>query len=151
MTFHVGQRVVCVDDNWPIGQCICDEEAFPLKIGAVYTVRDLDSKKTYLRIRVHEFIRQNPCGFERHYDWPFRATRFRPLEEKPERIAIFREIARGITEGRPIIPDNEKVDHLVHLSAVADLHSFSIHNRNGKSRGFEPKLFQKPLNFIAVL
>lgn len=139
MTFHIGQRVVCVDVD---ERCSC-HAAPPLTKHAIYTVSWAGSDGVHGPIdciKVSGFV----------WKVALAADRFRPLEEKPERIAIFREIARGITEGWPIIPDNEKVDHLIHLSAVSDLHGFSIHNGNGKSRGFEPKLFQQPLNLLTM-
>lgn len=79
--FHVGQKVVCVDDrfrNVSIDQGI--------RKGQIYTVRWVGNYRHYVDgdfygIKLMELYRGNDDGPEGYgaVDMPFRASRFRPL------------------------------------------------------------------------
>ena len=81
--FHIGQRVVCVDDtfkNVSIDQGI--------RAGQEYTVRWVGNYRHYIDgdfygIKLVEIDRGNDDGPEGYgaADMPFRASRFRPLVE----------------------------------------------------------------------
>ena len=81
VTFHVGQKVVCIDDrfkNISIDQGI--------RKGQIYTVRWAGHYRHYVDgdfygIKLMELNRGNDDGPEGYgaADMPFRATRFRPL------------------------------------------------------------------------
>lgn len=110
MSFHIGQKVVCVDDcKWLRNSgAIFGDESIPAQ-GAQYTIRaftgvDEDGDEFYLLCEI-----KNP---ERDYNGDFGelefwAAIFRPLEEKPDSIEIFREIARGVSDGKPVVEDAE--------------------------------------------
>lgn len=75
MSFHVGQRVVCVDTS--AGRYPCDLP--PLEKGSIYTIRDVTPCFGELAVQIEERYRR---------DYWFRASRFRPLDER--RLDIFR-------------------------------------------------------------
>ena len=91
--FHVGQLVVCVDD---------DEDAYVnpthryydglsgLKKGVVYTIRwvGMPRHTRYLCVRIEEIIR--PVDFEDGEETPYAAARFRPVVETS--LDVFREM-----------------------------------------------------------
>lgn len=108
MSFHIGQKVVCVDDaihrEWP-SNWLCPGDVSGLTRNMIYTVRWVG---VYRKpngalidgLRVAEIMRGGP-------DTPYSTCRFRPLEEKPDSIEIFREIARGVSDGKPVVEDAE--------------------------------------------
>lgn len=87
MTFHVGQKVVCVselvDPKW-------DEETYPKK-GLIYTVRgvfEFDDKPYLL---LEEIV--NPRRYDQEpEECVFWAFRFRPVTERKTDIAIFEKM-----------------------------------------------------------
>jgi len=114
MTFHVGQKVVCVDGHF---KWLGDFETAPAK-GAVYTIREIVSEGSgYL---VLEEIRNPPIyGGE---DAAFNAAKFRPVEYKSAQL--FRDIAAGVTNGSPIIDDPQFDDALPTEALCRFMHSF---------------------------
>lgn len=82
MTFHVGQRVVCVEAHW-WPNC-----AQPPVKGRVYTVRNipLDPPTNTLGLRFEELF--NPHVDALGGEWGFKAHYFRPLDER--RLDVFR-------------------------------------------------------------
>lgn len=93
--FHVGQKVVCVDDSSK------DGVACALRKRSVYTISFYagDSEGGYCLTA--ECSPPDP--------WPFfDARRFRPLEEKPDAIERVRQIAFG-----PEIPGGDHLDKRV--------------------------------------
>jgi hypothetical protein len=74
MTFHVGQKVVCVDDSLPANPW---HRAYPLIKDAIYVVRGLCPNCDCGCIRI------DPS--QRLWD----SWRFRPLEERKTDISIF--------------------------------------------------------------
>lgn len=93
MSFHVGQRVVCVDDSMGIFPG-CSLDLAGLCRGQIYTVRGLDTIKFphfcagWAVVLLEEIVRQpdpngiGEVGFSRH--------RFRPV--KTTSIEIFRQM-----------------------------------------------------------
>jgi hypothetical protein len=90
--FHVGQKVVCIDDTFKhvsIDQLI--------RKGHVYTVRWLGMYRHYVDgeffgLKVEEIHRGNDDGPEGYgaADMPYRASRFRPLVE--DKISSLRKL-----------------------------------------------------------
>jgi hypothetical protein len=108
LKFHIGQKVVCVDDRPCAGG---DSSDWNLRKGAVYTVTRVimcpDDRHGHggLCLFLQEAVRGpcSCCGAA----VPYYAGRFRPLEEKPDSIELFRAIARAVSDGKPIIEDQE--------------------------------------------
>lgn len=89
MSFHVGQLVVCVDDQ-PRGRLYPMDG---LRSGVIYTVRDvlydlmIDANLVWL----DEIVRGVEPDWDSAREAPYWADRFRPVDET--RIAVFRKIA----------------------------------------------------------
>lgn len=106
--FKVGMKVVCVDDMPPPKYWDGTVHAVPLRKGETYTLRwvgahDFHSDGLQPAVKVVGVYRPDPEG--NPDDRPFAADRFRPLVSKPDAIEQFREIARGVSNGKPIIDD----------------------------------------------
>lgn len=109
MAFHVGQQVVCIDDNPNDGLTWCKGSS--PKIGEIYTIRGFlisPSDGGIPCVRLHEII--NRCF--RHGVWyencGYALYRFRPLIEKKTDtgMAILKKIASDVTK-KQIIPIKE--------------------------------------------
>lgn len=91
MSFHVGQKVICVDDS-PNPHCEDVLPNRPVK-GAFYTVRSLHVEPHITNaygVRLHELI--NPeFNFDGGpaYEWSFNSARFRPVVERKTDISAF--------------------------------------------------------------
>ena len=87
MAFHVGQKVVCIDDR-PSGtsQPCC------LKRGTIYTVRALGSCPVTGRpsICLEEII--HPIHPTWRVEWAYLQERFRPVVDQRTDISIFRRM-----------------------------------------------------------
>lgn len=110
--FRVGQKVICVDVGPTPGLGNVSEEAGPLlEEGRIYIVRWV-GENPYEPWRVYGTCLRVE-GIERRQDkdpdwsdFPFRATRFRPIVERKTDISIFTEMltptpqrVRETTEG----------------------------------------------------
>lgn len=93
--FHVGQKVVCIGDEW-----IEFEPHLP-KRGNVYTVREIEEDNGELFLRLVELV--NPVRRYREYfgETTFDAVAFRPVVERKTSIAIFHEILNKTRTGVP--------------------------------------------------
>lgn len=95
MTFRVGQKVVCVDAGKTPGINARGRAADYLKEGRVYTVRWVGEcphepwRKLGVNIRLAEVNRGGDAERPEWNDFPFRATRFRPIVERSTDISIF--------------------------------------------------------------
>lgn len=79
MSFHVGQKVVCVDDK-PFNGGLDG-----LIAGNIYTIRGFgECMSGPLGIRLVELLRPKPAN-----DMPYLARRFRPIIERKTDISIF--------------------------------------------------------------
>jgi hypothetical protein len=84
--WHVGMKVVCVDDDWDFGPL--PGETFP-KAGAVYTIRSLSIEGSEVFVQLAEIV--NPvCVFEDIIgESEFAAVNFRPVQPRKTDISIF--------------------------------------------------------------
>jgi len=100
--FHVGQKVVCVNDVWVR---IWDDVECPLVKGEVYTIAGFSAPdKSIGPDRIIRMISgvilqevSNPTA-KRGEDCGFCPTRFRPLVEKKTDITVFTEMLRPVKE-----------------------------------------------------
>lgn len=98
MSFHVGQRVVCIDDGPglnPIG---------PLCKGQIYTIRGFsnDPRDPELGVYLEEILNLHPFhGVEINY----RASRFRPVIERSTEtgMAILRKVADDAAKRKNLV------------------------------------------------
>lgn len=81
MSFHVGQRVVCVDDTWPPNTNINPPDHLLVK-GHIYTVASLGYGISGPGINLLE-INRYPSVFHQRVI-PYNAYRFRPLDTLTE-------------------------------------------------------------------
>ena len=90
MTFHVGQKVVCVDDGpgQLRGTRVWER---PIVNGQIYTIRWVGIAPYYNRLGVRLVgVDRGPDKFNREWDdMPLNAHRFRPLIERKTDISIF--------------------------------------------------------------
>jgi hypothetical protein len=78
MAFHVGQKVVCVDDT--------DQPAAPYVVrGRIYTISDMHEPRDGLGL----YLEEVPCVETDDYWGSFKAERFRPIIERKTDISIF--------------------------------------------------------------
>jgi hypothetical protein len=91
MMFHVGQKVVCVDDSPGAYSGIK-----VLRLNAVYTITHVFPWNGVLLAEVDP--PPPPPAILR----AFSKDRFRPLIERKTDISVFQQIARDVTEGRPV-------------------------------------------------
>jgi len=89
--FHLGQKVVCIDDKIPEPVASWDT-LNGLTKGNIYTIRWIGMYKStrhelHLCIRVEEIFRK-PLDYY-GIETPFNANRFKPLIEKKTDISIF--------------------------------------------------------------
>lgn len=108
MSFHIGQKVVCIFDAWsrPYGEDVPQKDQ-------IYTIRDIihDSKIDQIGFRLHE-IRNIPHPFTRSgkeviEESAFNSHGFRPLIEKKlgteTGMAILRKIAQDASKERELV------------------------------------------------
>lgn len=94
MTFHVGQKVVCVEEwiDW------YGPETLPRK-GKMYTIRELIDIGLAPSMRLMEIVNPvNDCWLNvEPCEIAFDRSAFRPIVEKKTDISIFTEILRKVT------------------------------------------------------
>lgn len=83
MTFHVGQKVVCIRDIEPYF-----DEAMP-EVGRVYTVRSIEGFLLGVGIRLVEIINPPRDYSNARCECSFWIGAFRPVVEKKTDISIF--------------------------------------------------------------
>lgn len=118
MTFHVGQKVVCVDTADRLSNITHHADGTPyqpidfwLTKGAIYTVRwcgimaDHDLYPPYLGVLLVEINRED----DRWLDSPFVASRFRPIVEKKTDISIFTAMLNPNERVAPLVGDRTGV------------------------------------------
>ena len=101
--FYTGQRVVCINDDFPEGDCQGGRVNRPVK-DRVYTVRDV-LKWTWGNWEVSWAVRlfelKNPrihWKIGGYNEIPFSAHRFRPMDERKTNISVFTDILRPVKE-----------------------------------------------------
>jgi hypothetical protein len=87
MTFRVGQKVVCVDDEAQP----CNRGYTPVVKGDIYTIRDAFDWFGLDGIRLEEI--KNP------HDRGYQARRFRPVVERKTDISFAHEILNSVNQG----------------------------------------------------
>lgn len=98
MTFHVGQKVVCVDDLPSINARIT--RAPSLTKGQVFTIRDMEIWKGVLLVRLVEIVAAPFDFIDRGWLEPsWRASRFRPIVERKTDISIFTSMLNPSKQG----------------------------------------------------
>ena len=106
MNFRVGQKVVCVDDDWygpdDLPLAMLDYvKSVPIK-GAVYRVRSINVEGPAPAppyIRLSEIVNPRPPAPKDEVEW--RANCFRPVVESEADISIFTKM---------LTPNIERVD-----------------------------------------
>lgn len=95
--FSVGDKVVCVDAEKT------RKSGLPELIeGKVYTIRELITEGDgSLCVKTVEIFRD----YGHPVDRGFYAHRFRPVQSNS--IELFRKIAQGVSDGKPIVEDKE--------------------------------------------
>lgn len=100
MTFHVGQKVVCIDSAWMLWNGKPAHSGFLPRKGSIYEVADVITvfaECTYVRL----------C--EASWDEIYEASAFRPVIDKKTDISIFTEILRRNSKSRVMAPSiNER-------------------------------------------
>lgn len=88
MSFHVGQRVVCVNAKRPAGRTYYNDEVFPVT-GGVYTIRSMfiRQKTGALLLRLYEIVNKEGEYDEGFQEAGFNCSRFRPVRDTD--ISIF--------------------------------------------------------------
>lgn len=90
--FHVGQKVVCIDDHFENGHFFgCD--ILPKK-GVVYTIREIEcfnsAKGETTVLRLNEIINAVMPYAVGDVECGFIVRRFRPVVSRPTSIAVFK-------------------------------------------------------------
>lgn len=101
MSFHIGQKIVCVD-NSP-----CRDRGGPsrLRVGTIYHVRGIDPE-TGTGIWLAEI--KWPVEWPWKYEGGYSPTRFRPLTERKENLEARREIFNTLLNPSPDFADEVK-------------------------------------------
>jgi hypothetical protein len=116
--FRVGGKVVCVDATGLTPHTI---EVVP-SLHGIYTVREIVDHPKGLGLRFIEIVNP-PLPYRGGIaECVFDSQNFRPLEEKSDPVEQFREIARGVTDGTPIIADPEYTAPHEAVRAIFDLY-----------------------------
>lgn len=104
MAFHVGQKVVCVDDA--IGDHTHLKE---LILGEIYTIRGNDPESITNGVLLEEI--RLPIIKPWKLEMSFRASRFRPIVEKKYTTEAGMTILREILERETIKPPVKASEH----------------------------------------
>lgn len=96
MAWYVGQRVVCVDDNWAVPAKT--NQTFPIK-SEVYTIRDVVTHRGEVALRFVEILNPLVLCDDIYDKKTFYAWHFRPLTDTKKStetgMDILREIVRN--------------------------------------------------------
>jgi hypothetical protein len=99
MAFRVGQKVVCVDAS-STGASVLRGPIYELKFQAIYTIAWVGIENSILSVRLYEIpVRHTPPGLTCNEpdDWPFKASRFRPVQSTGAGMAILEQIRRDVS------------------------------------------------------
>lgn len=95
MTFRIGQKVIAVYDGNSITPCVQKR----LTVGAIYTIRDVDSRLLAIHgqptVRVDEVINVIENGW---WEPGYQLKVFRPVVDKQTDISFAHEILRKATK-----------------------------------------------------
>lgn len=88
--FHIGQKVVCIDDTPPSTQNGADYLPCRVQYGQIYTVREIHTEAGIpgYGIRLEEVLNPSVIWSDgTEAEWSFSSTRFRPLVDTGNREA----------------------------------------------------------------
>ena len=78
--FHIGQLIVCIDDNWDITRADHNKVKHPTK-GMIYTIRGIQEFETGVGIVLEEIVNK-PLQYHQGFEEAHWLThRFRPIKE----------------------------------------------------------------------
>lgn len=89
--WHVGQKVVCVNDTWNVARLIGLGESKPVA-GRVYTIRKILVVSDGVGFLLDEIVNVPRLYTEGIFEHGFFAFRFRPVTTKSTDISIFRRL-----------------------------------------------------------
>jgi hypothetical protein len=130
--FRVGQKVVCVDENWRARPY--QWEALPKK-GEIYTIRQIDCERDGIGVRLHEIHNKLHEYAEGFGEVRFNSSHFRPVVDISDLQAIVREQMLG--KPRTIAPD--KFDKQRIHSATPRADASATPAASGTAAGSPPK------------
>jgi hypothetical protein len=100
MTFHVGQKVVCIKrGSWANEFGAAGDEVFP-SFGEVYTIRRIEDGRWLLLVEIVNRLREYGDG--ELGEARFCASRFRPVVERKTDIGFAHEILRKVSRKHPV-------------------------------------------------
>lgn len=110
MAFRVGQKVVCINDDWE--ELDGPEVVYPRK-DAIYTVREVDAAPDETFLAFRELVNPPQDYNEGYLECHFAAINFRPIVERKTDtgFAILEEIRK-----RESVPADERVLASLHLN-----------------------------------
>lgn len=85
MSFHVGQKVVCIKNGW---DSLTYNEVGPA-FRSVYTIRTIDAEDGDAMLRFEEIVNEVHNYREGQHECQFWARWFRPVIERKTDISIF--------------------------------------------------------------
>jgi hypothetical protein len=100
MMFHVGQKVVCVSDDWHLNGERHTFRGLPI-VGDVFTIRAIvlnEFQGGVSGLRFAELVLSQHSRFDGNGEGAFIATHFRPVTEKPTDISIFTRILDDVSK-----------------------------------------------------
>jgi hypothetical protein len=104
ITFHAGQRVVCVDASLNPRHSVK-----LLSRGKIYVIRAIDQKPGWKApgwgVHLEGIHIVHP---DAECEWPMKPSRFRPVVDRPTDIEIFRKLLAGADAGAPPSAPKEK-------------------------------------------
>lgn len=89
MSFHIGQRVVCINDQMDGGATRWKDATYPV-FGQIYTVRGMAVLPGGLILRLEEII--CPTFGRDNEEAGFGADHFRPVIERKTDISVFQRM-----------------------------------------------------------
>lgn len=102
MSFHIGQKIVCVNNEIIVPRA---QDISGLTRGAIYTIRWIGEfpwepdRCVGLGTRLVEINRGHESSYNpKFYDYPFALLRFRPLLERKTDISIFTSMLKPTKE-----------------------------------------------------
>jgi hypothetical protein len=101
--FYVGQKVVCVSDDWWLNGERHDRWYKRLPVcGEVYTIRSIVVLNEFMGgiagLKLEEFIFPDGSRFDGNGEGAFIATHFRPVIERKTDISIFTRILDDVSK-----------------------------------------------------
>lgn len=107
MSFHVGQRVICVRAVYPaLAEHYSYIKNWPVK-DTIYTIRAIEADGDLVGVRLHEIVNPPTLTTQGVCEPGFTGEWFRPLTERKTDISVFTEILDRENDKRRIKPPAE--------------------------------------------